>query len=179
MKRWLIQDRLKSSICWDQDSFQPISVHYSTKWWHNYRAGLPRDSLGAGSNLQATLQENVNPAYTKQGVGREIGQLHDIQNMNSFLEICRCLPDKTDFETQRRLNRVEVNATQHSVAFPPLQHSHVYLIYHYHLLFMENKPTTSKAGEYPYLIIFWHCNSWFSRHKSCVYINTKNGNFTP
>lgn len=32
MKRWLIQDRLKSSICWDQDSFQPISVHYSTKW---------------------------------------------------------------------------------------------------------------------------------------------------
>lgn len=32
MKRWLIQDRLKSSICWDQDSFQPISAHYCTKW---------------------------------------------------------------------------------------------------------------------------------------------------
>lgn len=135
MKRWLIQDRLKSSICWDQDSFQPISVHYSTKWWHNYRAGLPRDSLGTGSNLQATLQENVNPAYAEQRVWREIGQLHDILNMNSFLEICRCLPDKTDFETQRRLSRVEVNATQpvlmHSTALPPLHHCHAYFIYHY------------------------------------------------
>lgn len=84
--------------------------------------------------MQATLQENVSPAYTKQGVGREIGQLHDIQDMNAFLEICHCLSDKTDFETQRRLNRVEVNATQpvlmHSPAFPPLHHGHAYLIYH-------------------------------------------------
>lgn len=32
MKRWLMQDRLKSSICWDRDSFQPIRVHYSAKW---------------------------------------------------------------------------------------------------------------------------------------------------
>lgn len=154
MKRWLIQDRLKSSICWDQDSFQPISVHYCTKWWHNYRAGLPRDSLGAGSNLQATPQENVNPTYTKQGVCREIGQLHDIVNMNSFLEICHCLPDKTDFETQRKLNRVEGNATQavlmHSTAFPPAHHSHDHFIYHYHLLFMENKSTTLNTLIYLY-----------------------------
>lgn len=31
IERWLIWDRL-GSICWDQDSFQPISAHYSTKW---------------------------------------------------------------------------------------------------------------------------------------------------
>lgn len=64
--------------------------------------------------------------------------------MNSFLKICCCLPDKTDFETQRRLNRVEVNAAQpvlmHSIALSPLHHSHAYFIYHYHLLLMENKP---------------------------------------